>query len=160
MHDHSPTTHDILSNRAPDSAPSSTSALNRRPNGTGVTIGELARRAGVGVETVRYYQRRGLFPEPQRKGRETREYDQEALDLLRFIRRARGLNFTIREIERLVVLRKAPSDAPDLLKLLNDKTAELEGRMTELKEVIATLRTLSHSCASPGRDFRDFETNA
>ncbi len=147
---------DALSNPNQGHPPPSSNA-KPRSSASGVTIGELARRAGVGVETVRYYQRRGLFPEPPRKGRETREYDQEALDLLRFIRRARGLNFTIREIERLVVLRKAPSNAPDLLKLINDKTAELEQRIHELKEVIATLRSLGDNCAVPGKDFHGFD---
>ena len=91
-----------------------------------LTIGELARKAGVGVETVRYYQRRGLFPEPPRQPRSTREYSPEALELLRFIRRARGLGFTIKEIEHLLVLRRARKDVGDLVGVLTGKAADLE----------------------------------
>ena len=91
-----------------------------------MTIGELARRAGVGVETVRYYQRRGLFPEPPRQPRGFREYPNEALELLRFIRRARGLGFTLREIERLLSLRKSKKDSNEVAEMLTAKAADVE----------------------------------
>src|SRR5437868_6503491 len=91
-----------------------------------MTIGELARRAGVGVETVRYYQRRGLFPEPPRVNRGTREYSPEALALLRFIRRARGLGFTIKEVERLILLRRSRKDAAELRTMLTSKVGSLQ----------------------------------
>jgi MerR family mercuric resistance operon transcriptional regulator len=108
-----------------------------------LTIGELARRAGVGVETVRYYQRRGLFPEPPRQHRGTREYTPAALELLRFIRRARGLGFTIREVERLVVLRRARRDSRELVTILRSKAHELEERVRETQAVVATLNDLA-----------------
>lgn len=108
-----------------------------------MTIGELARRAGVGVETVRYYQRRGIFPEPPRQHRGTREYSPEALDLLRFIRRARGLGFTIREVERLVALRRAKKDSKDLVVLLQQKAEELEQRIRETQRMVRTLQDLA-----------------
>lgn len=108
-----------------------------------MTISELARRAGVGVETVRYYQRRGIFPEPPRQNRATREYSPEALALLRFIRRARGLGFSIREVERLVRLRRAKEDGRELATLLATKATELEQDLRETEKMIATLKRLS-----------------
>jgi MerR family mercuric resistance operon transcriptional regulator len=108
-----------------------------------MTIGELARRAGVGVETVRYYQRRGIFPEPPRQHRGTREYSPEALELLRFIRRARGLGFTIREVERLVALRRSKKDPKELVGLILAKAAELEQKIRETQRMVRTLQDLA-----------------
>lgn len=115
-----------------------------------MTISELARRAGVGVETVRYYQRRGLFPEPPRQNRATREYSPEALALLRFIRRARGLGFTIREVERLVRLRRAKDDGRELVSILEAKAVELEQELRQTERVIETLRTFASRAATAG----------
>ncbi len=111
-----------------------------------LTIGELARRAGVGVETVRYYQRRGLFPEPVRQPRTTREYSAEALELLRFIRRARGLGFTIKEIEELLVLRRSRKDTRDLAALLTSKATDLERGVRETQAVIRALHEMAVKC--------------
>jgi MerR family copper efflux transcriptional regulator len=111
-----------------------------------MTIGELARQAGVGVETVRYYQRRGLFPEPARVARATREYAPEALELLRFIRRARGLGFTIREVERLVLLRRSRKDARELVAMLSAKATDLEQRVKETQGVVRALTELAARC--------------
>ena len=125
-----------------------------------MTIGELARKAGVGVETVRYYQRRGLFPEPPRQPRSTREYSPEALELLRFIRRARGLGFTIKEIEQLLVLRRSRKDARDLVGILTGKAADLERSVRETQAVISALNEMAVKCevlAGPDR-WSIFET--
>ncbi|MBS2019822.1 MAG: MerR family transcriptional regulator [Deltaproteobacteria bacterium] len=114
-----------------------------------MTIGDLARRAGVGVETVRYYQRRGLFPEPPRINRGTREYSPDALALLRFIRRARGLGFTIKEVERLIVLRRTHRDTAELRKMLEAKIGELQRMVKETQSVIRTLEGLAAHCDAP-----------
>lgn len=111
-----------------------------------MTIGELARRAGVGVETVRYYQRRGLFPEPPRTPRSTREYPPEALELLRFIRRSRGLGFTIKEIERLLALRRSRKEQRELVGMLTTKAADLEREVRETQASIDTLRAMAVNC--------------
>ena len=111
-----------------------------------LTIGELARRAGVGVETVRYYQRRGLFPEPPRVARGTREYSQEALELLRFIRRARGLGFTVKEVETLVVMRKSRKDPGELTSMLQSKAKDLERQVEETQAAIKTLEGMAAQC--------------
>jgi DNA-binding transcriptional MerR regulator len=125
-----------------------------------MTIGELARKAGVGVETVRYYQRRGLFPEPPRQPRSTREYPPDALELLRFIRRARGLGFTIKEIERLIVLRRSRRDGRELITMITEKTIELERSVLESQGAIKVLQEIAAQCEAlpPADRWRLFET--
>lgn len=113
-----------------------------------MTIGELAKLAGVGVETVRYYQRRGVLPEPARQLGRTREYSPETLELLRFIRRARRLGFTMREVERLVVLRRTRRDASEPARMLAKKAAELEQRVREMQGIVAELKDLVVRCES------------
>ncbi len=125
-----------------------------------LTIGELARRVGVGVETVRYYQRRGLFPEPAPIApRATREYAPEALELLHFIRRARGLGFTIREVERLVALRRSRKDPRDLLAMLAAKTTDLERQVEEKQLAVRILTEMSARAESlaPAERWRLFD---
>ena len=68
-------------------------------------IGELARAADVGVETIRYYERRGLLTRPPRRASGYRQYPPQAVNRVRFIRRAQALGFTLREIEELLALR-------------------------------------------------------
>ena len=77
------------------------------PGGT-MTIGELARQAGVGVQTVRYYERRRLLPEAPRRASGYRAFAPAALERLRFIRRAQELGFTLSEIAELLALRLDP----------------------------------------------------
>ena len=74
-----------------------------------ITIGALARQAGVHVETVRYYQRRGLLDEPKRRPGTIRRYGVDAVKRLRFVRRAQELGFTLEEIKSLIELGGAPN---------------------------------------------------
>ncbi|MCH8048022.1 MAG: MerR family transcriptional regulator, partial [Planctomycetes bacterium] len=74
-----------------------------------LTIGQLARRAEVGVETVRFYEREGLLEEPARRPSGYRQYDEGVVDRLRFIRRAKQLGFTLKEIRELLSLRLDPA---------------------------------------------------
>jgi DNA-binding transcriptional MerR regulator len=72
-----------------------------------LTISQLAKHAGVNVETVRYYERRGLLPAPQRSASCYRHYSQDDVAYLRFIRRAQTLGFSLKEIVELLALRVA-----------------------------------------------------
>jgi len=72
--------------------------------GRDLTIGKVARAAGVNVETVRYYQRSGLVPEPPRPAGSVRRYSEQTVARLRFIKRAQELGFTLAEIRRLLAL--------------------------------------------------------
>ncbi len=74
-----------------------------------LSIGRVARRAGVGVETVRFYERQGLIEEPPRRMSGYREYDEDVVSRLGFIRRAKELGFTLKEIKELLSLRRDPS---------------------------------------------------
>ena len=74
-----------------------------------LTIGQLARNGGVGVETVRFYERKGLLAEPDRRPSGYRQYDEDVVDRLRFIRRAKELGFTLNEIKELLSLRIDPT---------------------------------------------------
>src|SRR5688500_3427625 len=70
-----------------------------------LSIGQVAKEAGVGVETVRFYERQGLLEEPERRASGYRRYGKEAVAVLRFIRRAKQLGFTLNEIKGLLALR-------------------------------------------------------
>jgi DNA-binding transcriptional MerR regulator len=114
----------------------------------GMTIGELAKRGGVGVETVRYYQRKGLLPVPARRQRGFRVYPAETLATLRCIRRAKGLGFSLKEIAELLTMRKnGATTCVDLRPRLAKKSAELHARAAELMRVAASLEEMLEACA-------------
>ncbi len=111
------------------------------------TIGGLARAAGVGVETVRYYQRRGLLPEPARPPGEIRRYGEADLKRLRFIRRAQAAGFTLDQIGELLALDRT-DDRARVLDLAAARLAALDARITELEQSRAALERLRGACAS------------
>ena len=111
------------------------------------TIGGLARAAGVGVETVRYYQRRGLLPEPARPPGEVRRYSDDDVRRLRFIRRAQGAGFTLEEIGELLALDRT-DDRARVRELAAERLTALDARIAELEQSRAALERLRSSCAS------------
>ncbi len=127
-----------------------------------MTIGEIAKRAGIGVETVRYYQRRGLIVEPPRPVRGFRRYSYDTLRLLQFIRRAKGLGFSLKEIATLVSMRQNRRGAhSDLLRVMSTKEQEIAGKIRELEVKRRALRRLSEACRPLGSAdrWRVFEAN-
>jgi MerR family mercuric resistance operon transcriptional regulator len=110
------------------------------------TIGGLARAAGVGVETVRYYQRRGLLPEPPRPPGEVRRYGAEDVRRLRFIRSAQAAGFTLAEIEELLDL-DASDDRARARELAETRVAALDEKIAELREARDALTELATACA-------------
>ena len=110
------------------------------------TIGGLANAAGVGVETVRYYQRRGLLPEPPRPPGEVRRYGESDLRRLRFIRSAQAAGFTLNEIGELLEL-SVSDDRARARELAEARVAELDARIEELREARDALAALSSACA-------------
>lgn len=110
------------------------------------TIGGLARAAGVGVETVRYYQRRGLLPEPARPAGEIRRYGEEDLRRLRFIRSAQAAGFTLTEIGELLEL-SAAEDRARARALAQARVSALDEKIAELQEARAALAGLAEECA-------------
>ena len=110
------------------------------------TIGGLAKAAGVGVETVRYYQRRGLLPEPPRPPGEVRRYGDEDLKRLRFIRSAQAAGFTLAEIKELLDL-DASDDRARARELAQSRVAAIDAKIEELREARDALAGLAAACA-------------
>ncbi len=108
-------------------------------------IGDLARAGGVGVETVRYYQRRGLVAEPPRPGG-VRRYGSEDARRLRFIRSAQGAGFTLEEIGELLAL-DATEDRAKARELAHTRIAALDAKIAELQLAHVALSRLASDCA-------------
>jgi Hg(II)-responsive transcriptional regulator len=116
-----------------------------------LTIGAVARRAGVGVETVRFYERRGLLRRPPRPGAGFRTYPEETVARLRFIRQAQVLGFTLKEIGDLLALRVAPgTDCAAVRTRAAAKLADVEGRLAELERIRGALAKLVAACPGSG----------
>src|SRR6187551_3593897 len=96
------------------------------------TIGGLAKAAGVGVETVRYYQRRGLLPEPARPPGEVRRYSDADLKRLKFIRSAQAAGFTLTEIGELIALDES-DDRSRVRALAEARVAALDVKIEEMR---------------------------
>ena len=118
---------------------------------TGMTIGKLAAAGGVGVETVRYYQRRGLLDEPARAEPYggVRRYEAADVQRLRFIRAAQGAGFTLDQIGELLLL-DATDDRARARELAAERIAALDARIAELTMARAALARLAHDCAHSG----------
>ena len=113
-------------------------------------IGELARRAGVNVQTVRYYELRGLLAEPTRTLGGYRQYTEDALDRMRFIRRAQDLGFTLSEIADLLALKLDPRTPADAVRRrAHAKIANIDRRVRGLERMRHALVGLAEDCRGP-----------
>lgn len=117
-----------------------------------MTIGQLAREGGVGVETIRYYQRRGLLGRPARSGGTAlgggiRRYDAEDARRLRFIRSAQTAGFTLDEIGELLAL-EGSKDRERARQLAQRRLAALDRKIAELEAARTALRRLSDQCGA------------
>jgi MerR family copper efflux transcriptional regulator len=116
-----------------------------------LTIGELAKRAGVGVETVRFYEREGLLPPPPRTGSGYRQYPEDTVSRLRFIQRAKELGFSLREVEELISLRLDPVvPCAEVRSRAEAKIADIDARLRDLTRIRASLAELADACAAGG----------
>lgn len=116
-----------------------------------MTIGKLAEAAGVNVQTVRYYERRGLLPDPPRTASGYREYPESDVARISFIRRAQGLGFTLKEIADLLSLRMAPGTTPDQVRgRVASKIADVESRIAELERIRGALTQMAGACEVHG----------
>ena len=113
--------------------------------------GEVADRSGVSVQTVRYYERRGLLPEPPRDGHGHRNYDTDALRRLYFIKRAQELGFSLSGIGELLSLRAEP-DAPnrEVKRKTQEKLEETRARLEDLRGIESKLEELYAACDGEG----------
>jgi len=117
-----------------------------------LTISKTAREAGVGVETIRFYERRGLIEQPLKPlGGGYRIYSNEVIKQIRFIRHAQELGFSLREIEELLTLRANPSsDCADVRERATEKLAEVERKIAQLKKMETALNKVITACPSQG----------
>lgn len=115
-----------------------------------MTIGKLATAAGVNVETVRYYQRIGLLAEPAAAGG-YRQYGEDALQALLFIRRAKEAGFSLEEVGELLRL-DAVSDRRRIHDLASERLSGLEARMRDLEALAQRLRELIRRCETEEGD--------
>lgn len=111
------------------------------------TISGLAKAGGVGVETVRYYQRRGLLETPGREGGAIRRYDETDLGRLRFIRSAQAAGFTLDQIAELIAL-DAGEDRARARQLARARVAALDVKIAELQAARDALDRLYNDCAA------------
>jgi len=114
-----------------------------------LTIGRLARRAGVNIETVRYYQRLGLIAEPLRPAQGFRRYPVAVASRIVFIKRAQRLGFRLREIRELLDL--GDGRCADVRAIATAKRAQIADQIRDLEAMSATLDDLIRAC-SEGRD--------
>jgi MerR family mercuric resistance operon transcriptional regulator len=114
---------------------------------TELTIGRLADEAGVNVETIRYYQRRGLMPEPDRPSQGHRRYGGDSVKRVRFIKRAQVLGFTLEEIGSLLALDEARACA-NTRDLAAHKLQVIEDKLADLKAMRNALTALMRQCDS------------
>jgi MerR family copper efflux transcriptional regulator len=116
-----------------------------------MTIGRLAKEAGVNIQTVRFYERRGLIPAPRRTPSGYREYSRDALSRLLFIRGAKHLGFTLREISELLSLRvddRTPCEK--VREKARAKIKEIDRRISSLVTIRKALESLVEACEGQG----------
>ena len=117
----------------------------------GLRSGQLAQRANVNVETLRYYERRGLLPVPPRRESGYRVYPLESVARLHFIKRAQELGFTLEEIQELLVLRvEEGASKNDVRNRAQDKVAQIDTKISALQRMRDALSHLIDQCHGDG----------
>lgn len=116
-----------------------------------LTVGQLAEQAGVGVETIRFYEREGLLAEPRRSPSGYRQYTPDAAERVRFLRRAQWLGFTLRDAKELLALRDDPNaDRAEVREKATGKLADIDTRIAELQAMRVELAKLVATCRGAG----------
>lgn len=116
-----------------------------------MTRSEVAERADVGRETVRYYEERGLIPNPPRSSAGYRLYDESYVERLRFIARAQELGFTLKEIKELLELRVDPETTCQTVKARTEEKIEnVEAKIRDLRRIQQALMRLAETCTGAG----------
>jgi Hg(II)-responsive transcriptional regulator len=121
------------------------------PRNSAMNIGQLARRAGVPIDTVRYYERQQLLPTAARSAGGYRIFGEQDLRRLRFIRRAKALGFSLEEIAELLALSdQQQHDMGSVRDTARTRLLDIEQRMTELQRMHAALSQLVEACPGHG----------
>jgi len=117
----------------------------------GLKVGEVAQRAGVNLQTVHYYERRGLLPKPPRTDSNYRAYPADAVLRVRFIKRAQDLGFTLKEIQELLSLRAAPrARCGDVRERAEAKVRDIDEKVRTLQAMRTALTKLVGECSGSG----------
>ena len=116
-----------------------------------LTIGQVAKRSGVKIETIRFYEREALIAPPARSDSGYRKYPLETVRRIRFIRRAKELGFTLKEIAELLALKADPKSSCGDVKLrVADKIDDLDQRLRSLQNMKSVLTQLMLTCGGRG----------
>lgn len=115
-----------------------------------LTIGKLAKFAGVGVETIRYYQQRGLLPVPESSG-SYRHYPVSLGNRIRFIKRAQELGFSLEEVSELLSLEDG-IDRASIRHIANERLEEIQTKLDDLNRMKNALSHLVHECEHTGEE--------
>jgi MerR family copper efflux transcriptional regulator len=119
-----------------------------RSRAPALSSGQLAQHAGVGVQTLRYYERRGLLPEPRRARGTQRRYGAEDVRIVRFIKRTQALGFSLDEIQEMLDLRSEPDHScVTVQEKVALKIQEIEARIRDLEAMRRSLSELVGRCA-------------
>lgn len=114
---------------------------------TTMKIGEIAKRSGIGVETIRYYEREGLLQEPERRPSGYRQYDESTIERLDYILRAKELGFTLAEIRELLELSfVAHAGCDHIRQRAESKVADIEGKIRSLQQMKRSLGKIVERC--------------
>ncbi|ABM17344.1 MULTISPECIES: MerR family transcriptional regulator [Marinobacter] len=125
--------------------------MSKKPRS--MTIGALAKAANIGVETIRYYQRRGLVAEPDKPYGSIRHYDDQALARLQFIRTAQWLGFSLDEIGGLLTLQDG-THCDEARVLGGQKLAKVREKISSLRRIERTLEGLVQACCTEQGDVK------
>lgn len=116
-----------------------------------LSTGEVARRADVHVETVRYYERRGIVPSPRRSGSNRRRYPAETVTQVRFVKRAQNLGFSLAEVTELLGLRaNRDASCDEVLNQARSKLREVDEKIRALSAMRRALKQLVEECPGDG----------
>ena len=118
----------------------------------GLLISEVAKKSKVNIETVRYYERRRLIPEPPRTESGYRVFSLETVERIKFIKRSQELGFTLDEIKKLLAITEYEEhyDSEEILDFTTQKIREIELKINDLEKIKSTLVDLSIQCPGSG----------
>ncbi len=116
-----------------------------------LTIGKIAKRSDVGIETIRFYEREGLIDDPPRRASGYRQYPSDTVDRIRFIRRAKELGFSLKEIKELLKLKVTTVATCDQVKKrAESKIEDIQHKILTLQRMKKALKKLNAACSGKG----------
>lgn len=112
----------------------------------------MAKKSGVNIETVRYYERRGLIPQPPRTESGYRQFSDKTIKRIKFVKRAQELGFSLEEIQKLLEISdfEANFDSYEVQQFATEKIKQLEVKIADLQQIKSVLETLSKKCPGSG----------